>query len=191
MTVHLGVSFVALGLLCWILRGLARSDGTPARLSWVPLAFAILVVLPLGFGPIVPITHFVFEFSSNNITWYVILGAALWAVAGFFFWRCVQQRRLPTGSLTVLGVIWTIMAFWYVLGVRLSQKEPGVRTPQVTDSPIYIAHWASAHLALLALFFLLARSLAAGRWSWFGIVVTAGLFVLYLSLVFFGVIELN
>lgn len=188
MTVHLFVSFVALVVLCWVLWRLSAADETQA-LSWPLLALAFAGILPLGFGPIIPISHFVFAATSDNITWYVVLGAAVWAASGFYLWRCVRRRHGKTATLAALGAFWVTMAFWYWLGVRLSQYEPGVRTPAVTDSPIYLAHWASVHLVLVGLLTLLFTR-SVHRWGWLRAVVTGCLLVLYLILVAWAVDDL-
>ncbi|MCI0498053.1 MAG: hypothetical protein L0Y36_00025 [Planctomycetales bacterium] len=180
MTVHLAVSLLTLALLCGTLRALARSGEPAPRVSWLPLAAMIPPLLPMSFGPIVPISHYVFEATSDNITWYAVTGVALWGLTGFFLWR-YAKRRPGLANLLALGLLWGIMGFWYGLGVTLSRHEGGRKTPDVTDAGLYLAHWASVHLTLLCVFLLLALSRAyRGRWLRF--IVTGLLFVPYFVL---------
>lgn len=148
MTLHIFVSLVTLGLLWWNLYSLTISIRSQRPASWLPLAGMLPLLIVMSYGPFVPLSHFVFEFSSDNVLWYSIVYGLLWLLTGYFLWRYKKAGTRWT-LFGVYSVLWAIMGFWYFLGLTLSRYEPGVATPGVMDAPIYIVHWASIHLTII------------------------------------------
>lgn len=184
MTVHILVSLLILLFLAWRLRKLAAARHPAARVGWVPLAWMILLLLPLSFGPIVPISHFVFEAASENVLWFDLVYGSLWFLTGYFLWQ-YGTRCVHLGPLIPYAIMWSILGFWGLLGATLSEHEPAGRTPTLMDAPIYVAHWMSVQFALLCLFWLLLFSPERFP-SRTRTIVGGFLFAIYLAIAFGG-----
>lgn len=98
----------------------------------------LLLLFPLGFGPVVPISHYVFESTSDRTAWFFIVCTLLWSGTAWSWLR----RNAPLGTKLAVSALLATVAFWGVLGVLVSHHEHGA-TPNVTDSPVYVAHWLS------------------------------------------------
>lgn len=172
MTGHILVTLLALASLCWLLWRLTKASETQLAVSWFPLAAAAFVLLPQSFGEFIPISHFVPPAATDNVLWIGIIYGGLWLLTGRFLWLYKTTRHRT--DFFIYGVLWGIMGFWYVLGLTLSQYEPGRKTPHAGDAGIYMAHWGTVLVAELCLFLLLFRSSAHSR-SWKRMTVSLGL----------------
>ncbi len=100
------------------------------------------VLVPLVFAPILPITHFLFEFSPPGSIWgYAVLALGLWGLAGS------KIRQVP-GPQWPVWALWILQGCWIILALAISEYEPGTRTPAFGDAPVYLIHLLSVHLAL-------------------------------------------
>lgn len=113
----------------------------------VAVALACLALLPLTFGPFVPISHFIFESTSR--TTLVVMQVGVVILLFTLAWRVTVRwkdkkdaavTRSFTGGLFFLGI-------WMVSAILMSNYEQGVRTPDVWDAPIYVLDWLSAIFA--------------------------------------------
>jgi hypothetical protein len=182
MTSHIFITlFTLLGLL-WLLIRLTTLSQSKTQIRWYPLAFMVLFLLPIGFSFLIPLSHFVYETTSDNVTWFALVFIPLWILAGYFLWR-YKSRYGNSKSLIAYGMIWSILGFWCYLGMTLSRYEHGLEEPALTDSVFYIADWISVNLALIGLFFLLFFSPDYYK-SKVRIVVSFLLFAVYLLSVF-------
>ncbi len=137
------------------LAAVAVSTTRPRPLLWTLVALATLV---LAYPPFVPLLHFLFEFSTPAVILVVrVVLLVLWLVAAArLVRRLVRVRPGPTEVLLVAAL--AAATFWGVLGVLVSQFEPGGPTPTVTSSPLWVVQdvtlWAAvvtaAALAVLA-----------------------------------------
>lgn len=118
----------------------------------IAVGLACLAALPLAFGPMVPISHFIFEATGRSMLWGVqavaalLLGAIVWQLVGR--WRSVERQR---SDVPVAGVL-VCHAIWIVSSVLLSDHESGP-TPDVWDAPIYVVDWLAAVAACVFLAF--------------------------------------
>ena len=181
MTSHIFISIFALLGLLWVLIRLATLDQSKTQIRWLPLVLMVLFILPISLRFLVPLSHFVFETASDNVTWFALVFVPLWILAGYFLWQ-YKSRYSNSKPLLAYGVIWIILGFWCYLGMALSRYEQGYEEPALTDSIFYIAEWVSVNLSLLSLFFLLFFSpdYYKGKAR---IVVSGLLFVIYLFFV--------
>jgi hypothetical protein len=178
MTSHIFITlFTLLGLL-WILIRLATLDPSKTQTRWIPLVLMALFILPISLRFLVPLSHFVLETASDNVTWFAVVFVPLWVLAGYFLWR-YKSRYGNSKSLIAYGVIWIALGFWCYLGMALSRYEQGYEEPALTDSVFYIAEWVSVNLSLISVFFLLFFSPDYYK-SKARIVVSSLLFVTYL-----------
>jgi|GEM_PF-6046054 len=181
MTSHIFISIFALLGLLWVLIRLATLDPSKTQIRWLALVLMALFILPISARYLLPLSHFVFETASDNVTWFAIVFVPLWILAGYFLWR-TKSRYGTSKSLIAYGVIWIVLGFWCYLGMALSRYEQGYEEPALTDSVFYIAEWVSVNLSLLSLFFLLFFSPDYYK-SKARIVVSVFLFVTYLFFV--------
>jgi hypothetical protein len=153
MTVHILISLLTLLLLIWILNKLTINY-PQEHTRWFPLSLIALFLLPMSFRFIIPISHFIFEVTSDNILWFKILYGFMWLLAGYFLWR-YKTKGVNLKHTFPYVFMWAVMGFWYYLGMSLSGYEPGIQTPTLSDSGLYIAQWISVHIVFICLFFLL------------------------------------
>jgi hypothetical protein len=146
----------------------AEAASSSRRLA---IAVACIAALPPAFGPLVPISHFIFEATGRRVLVTAQAGAALLLLA--LAWRLVARWRAgvrseidgPFAGALIGHAIWLGSAVW------LSDYEGGVKTPGVWDKPVYTVDWLSS---LLMCGFL---AIAAWRVSGVGVVsriLTAG-----------------
>lgn len=152
MTVHILISLLILFLFLWILNRLTINY-PQEQTQWFPLSLMALFLLPMSFRFIIPISHFVFEATSNNVLWFRILYGFMWLIAGYFLWG-YKRKGVNLKHILPYILLWAVMGFWYYLGVSLSNYEPGLQTPVLSDSGFYIAQWLSVHLIFICLFYL-------------------------------------
>lgn len=181
MTSHIIISLVTLLGLLWILIRLTNLSQSKTQIRWFPLTIMVLFVLPISFRYLLPLSHFVFENASDNVTWFAFIFVPLWIMTGYFLWR-YKSRYGNSKSLIVYGMLWVILGFWCYLGMTLSRYERGLEEPALTDSGFYIAEWISVNLAQIGLFFLLFFGSEYHK-SKIRIVVSFLLLALYLLLV--------
>jgi len=169
LTVHLLALHVALG---------AETMQSRRRIA---VALACLAALPLTFGPIVPISHFIFEATGRSML--LVLQSIVILLVVAIAWRLARRWkvdanagfRMPFVGALISSVIWLGSSIW------LSDYEQGIPTPGVWDRPIYMLDWLSAVVACLLL------AIAAWRIPGSGLVLRtliAGYLVLVAILVF-------
>jgi len=157
----------------------------PSLRVWRSLmAIAALAVLPLAFGPIVPLSHFVFESTGRSM---LSIGQSIVALLiAALIWRIVAHWRsgAETGLLLLLGGVVVGQTIWLGSSIRVSDYENGVATPSVWDAPIYVLDW----LAALGICVLLA--LAAWRTVNSGFVyrLLIGIYLLVLAVLAVGTV---
>ena len=155
MTVHIVISLVFIALFIWSLQRLTTSSDPRSPSPW-GLTWAMnLLALPVSFAPIVPLSHFVFEATSDNVLWFAIIFVPLWILSGLLLWKYNKIKSHKLAPSFAYTIIWCVLCFWGCLGVMLSQYEPGTKTPGLADAPIYIAHWISIQIVMLCLFYML------------------------------------
>jgi hypothetical protein len=181
MTSHILISLIALLGLLWLLIRLATLSQSKTQIRWFPLVFMAFFILPISARFLVPLSHFVYETASDNVTWFAFVFVPLWILAGYFLWR-YKSRYGNSKSLIAYGVMWIVLGFWCYLSMTISRYEIGLEEPALTDSVFYIADWVSVNLALVSLFFLLFFSPDFYK-SKVRIVVSSLLFLIYLFLV--------
>lgn len=113
---------------------------------------------------VVPLSHFVFEVTSDNILWFKVVFILLWATSGIAWWQYATKHRQVLASFAY-ATIYSLLGFWGYLGATLSQYE-FAPTPEVTSAPVYVAHWGSVQLVVLCLLFLLLIRAEATRSRW-------------------------
>ena len=122
----------------------------------IGISVASLAVLPLTFGPFVPISHFVFEASSKAMLVAMQALTALLLVS--LAWRLATRWQVGASSdfnvlyagILVSHTIWLGTSIWQ------SDYERGLGpTPEVWDAPIYILDWIAA-LSACSLFTVVA-----------------------------------
>lgn len=164
MTFHIAITLLVLMLLLCSLLGMVRSN-TPKALPPFGLTIAIaLLLLPMSYSFVVPLSHFVFEATSDNILWFKVVFIMLWTVSGITWWKQAAKHRQLLASFAY-ATIYSILGFWGYLGVTLSQYEFSP-TPEVISAPVYVAHWGSVQLVVLCLLFLLLIRTEATRSKW-------------------------
>jgi hypothetical protein len=142
----------ALFLLIVGLLALHAALGAEAMLSRrrIAIAVACVVALPLTFGPIVPISHFIFEATSRPML--VVLQGVVALLLVAIAWRLAKRWkvdadagfRVPCAGALISYIIWLGSSLWQ------SDYEQGP-TPGVWDAPIYILDWLAAVAACLLL----------------------------------------
>jgi len=122
----------------------AENESVRQRFSFTA---ACLAVLPLTFGPIVPISHFIFEGTSRSAL--MVMQGTIVLLVLTLAWRLAARWEVETkppitkpfaGALLCLSV-------WLASSMMLSDYEQGVRTPNVWDEPLYVLDWLSAIFA--------------------------------------------
>ncbi len=181
MTSHILISLIALLGFLWLLVRLATLSQSQTQIRWFPLVFMTFFILPISARFLIPLSHFVYETASDNVTWFAFVFVPLWILAGYFLWR-YKSRYGNSKSLIAYGVIWIVLGIWCYLTMTLSRYEIGLEEPALTDSVFYIVDWVSVNLALISLFFLLFFSPDYYK-SKVRIVVSSLLFLIYLFLV--------
>jgi len=69
MTSHILISLIALLGLLWLLIRLATLSQSKTQIRWFPLVFMAFFILPISARFLVPLSHFVYETASDNVTW--------------------------------------------------------------------------------------------------------------------------
>lgn len=170
MTVHVAITLLVLLALLGASR--APEAASSGRQGWL-FGSGLLLLLPLGFAPIVPISHYVFEATSDHMAWFAIVFSLLWSCTAWCWLRRAEARGVKLGVSALLAT----MAFWGALGVFVSHYEHGA-TPSVTDSPIYVAHWLSILIAAALLVQLIAGRRPRSGWRVATTVVLGGGYLL-------------
>jgi hypothetical protein len=117
----------------------------PTRPVWrCAMTIAGLAVLPLAFGPIVPIAHFTFESTGGSM-----LSAAQSIVAvlvAALIWRIgARWRNGGDAEFLILFIgIAVGQAIWLGSSICVSDYEQGVTTPSVWGAPVYVVDWLAA-----------------------------------------------
>jgi hypothetical protein len=117
----------------------------PSRPVWRgAVAIAGLTVLPLAFGPIVPIAHFVFESTVGSM--FSVAQAIVAVLIAAFVWRIVARWRSGGDADYLVFFIGIAVGqtIWLGSSIRVSDHEQGVRTPSVWDAPVYVVDWLAA-----------------------------------------------
>lgn len=105
------------------------------------MAIAGLAVLPLAFGPMVPITHFIFESTGRSM---LLAAQAIVAVLiAAFIWKIVDRWRKGDRSIYLIGIA-VGQIIWLGSSIYVSDYEQGVTTPTLWDAPIYVVDWLAA-----------------------------------------------
>lgn len=119
----------------------------------VAIAIACLAALPLTFGPVVPIAHFIFEATSRPLLWGVYTFAAL--ILGALASRLATQWKNGTHSHLQVPFAGVVLSQTILLGsaIWLSDYEQGQPTPELRDAPIYVGNWLAATAACVLLAF--------------------------------------
>lgn len=133
-----------------LLLGIYRRVHDHRRETGFWLTLAALVLLPLCFGPIVTISHIVFQVTPEWMFWVFLVLAGGLIVATLV---SIVARAGHVLSRPVLGGLWLATAcnmLILLIGIPMHGHESGP-TPDLTDSPYFVFTWVTASLAVASI----------------------------------------
>ncbi len=176
---------ILLMITCLLALQIAVGAGKSQSRRLAAIAVAGFSTLPLTFGPIVPISHFVFEASGQvqllaaQCMVATLLVALVWRLSSQWKANTNRHIRVPLAGVGVSQAIWLGSAAW------LSDYERGA-TPKLWDAQIYIVDWLAAIVACLLLAIAAWRDAGSGK---FGQALIIGYILLVMLAIYTTVME--
>ncbi len=142
MTAH--IILTTLSIICMLLGIIQHTKG---KKSFWMIFLSIFLLLPMTFGGMTVISHFLFVATPKISIVYLITMPLLILYIAYLLWK--KRNKFNPRQMSLLLILLALYIFWYVYSLLYSTQEPDGPTPKLFYHNNTTLYWGSLWVVTL------------------------------------------